>query len=245
MGAVGDSSAEGAVPASAASAEERKNELLLPSALEKLRYVVPHVSVFARHAPRQKEAVVAALNACGLFTLMCGDGTNDVGALKQAHVGISLISVPAIEKKKREVNDKLKKLQREEKRERKAAAANKNPGASDPAAASGVAAAAAASKRVRETSQRRYFQELKDADDELDYVSLGDASVASPFTSRGTSIACCKRVILQGRCTLVTMLQIYKILGVNCLVTALNLSKQTIMGKLRPTENQRIFGQVP
>lgn len=72
--------------------------------------------------------------------------------------------------------------------------------------------------------------QLREAENELNSLSLGDASVASPFTYRGTSISCCKKVALQGRCTLVTMLQIYKILGVNCLVTAVTLSRLTING---------------
>ena len=216
--------------AAATTEEDKKNVLLLPEVLEKLRYIVPHVSVFARHAPRQKEAVVAALNACGKFTLMCGDGTNDVGALKQAHVGISLISVPAIEKKKREASDQLKKIQREEKKQKKAADKKKSSGEDAPPDQDGGAPRTSASSSSSSSNLRRYLQEIKEADEELDYVALGDASVASPFTSRGTSIMCCKRVILQGRCTLVTMLQIYKILGVNCLVTAMNLSKQTIIG---------------
>ena len=45
------------------------------------------------------------------------------------------------------------------------------------------------------------------------------------LAARKTSIRCCKDILQQGRCTLVTMIQIYKILGVNCLVTALVLTK--------------------
>lgn len=50
------------------------------------------VKVFARMSPEDKEAVLKAMRANGRFTMMCGDGANDVGALKQAHVGLALLS---------------------------------------------------------------------------------------------------------------------------------------------------------
>lgn len=55
-----------------------------------LKNMCPHVTIFARVSPAQKETIVLALNDSGLYTLMCGDGTNDVGALKAAHVGVSI-----------------------------------------------------------------------------------------------------------------------------------------------------------
>jgi len=188
-----------------------------PAARDALSALVPFISVFARHAPRHKEAVIAAFNASGCHTLMCGDGTNDVGALKKAHVGVSIISVPDLEAKQRSANDVISAAKAEEKKERKAAKKKKDGKSSSSSTKSKP-------KKSRSERVNRSLQALAEAEDELNYVSLGNASVASPFTSRKTSVRCCKDILQQGRCTLVTMIQIYKILGVQCLVNALVLT---------------------
>ena len=55
-----------------------------------LQRICLYGAVFARFTPDQKAGLVNTLNKLGMYTGMCGDGANDCGALKTAHVGVSL-----------------------------------------------------------------------------------------------------------------------------------------------------------
>ncbi|XP_034846625.1 probable cation-transporting ATPase 13A5 [Mirounga leonina] len=47
-------------------------------------------TIFARMSPGQKSSLVEEFQKLNYYVAMCGDGANDCGALKMAHVGISL-----------------------------------------------------------------------------------------------------------------------------------------------------------
>jgi cation-transporting ATPase 13A1 len=75
--------------------------------------LVQNVWVYARVSPAQKELILNSLRSLGYTTMMAGDGTNDVGALKAAHVGVALLDgspedLKAIAEHQR--NERLKKL---------------------------------------------------------------------------------------------------------------------------------------
>lgn len=53
---------------------------------------VRFIDVFSRTSPTQKGIIVGMLNLEGHKTLMCGDGTNDVGSLKRADVGLAIVN---------------------------------------------------------------------------------------------------------------------------------------------------------
>jgi len=197
-------------------------KVLTPADMGKWVALCPHVSVFARTSPSQKEMVVAALKASGETTLMCGDGTNDVGALKQADVGISILNSPHLEQMEQSIHEH-KKLMKDAKpalpaSEGATALRRRRPGKHT------ESAHAVAAPTQRSSAKEQLRRQLEELEDQCTVVQLGDASIASPFTSKSPSISAVIHLVRQGRCTLVTTLQMFKILALNCLVQAYMLS---------------------
>lgn len=134
------------------------------------------IKLYCRVNPMQKDDIIKMLMKAGLNPSMCGDGSNDVGALKRAVIGVALLNS--------EDNDKSKKNQP--------------------------------------------FNIFSLEDDST--IKSGEVTAAAPFTSKSGSIKCIKNIFIQGRCTLVITFQMYKILALNCLLTAYSMSVLALKG---------------
>ncbi|KAK0621898.1 hypothetical protein B0T17DRAFT_494494 [Bombardia bombarda] len=236
--------------------------------------------VYARVSPKQKEDILLGLKDMGYYTLMAGDGTNDVGALKQAHIGVALlngtqddlvrIAEHGRNTKMKELYEKQvglmarwnqpappvpvliahlyppgpsnphyqKAMEREAKKKGVTVAelakssgvevieTITSPAAqqlinSDPKKAKQAEAAKKAAGLADKLTESMMEMEM---DDEPPSLKLGDASVAAPFTSKLRNVIAIPNIIRQGRCTLVATIQMYKILALNCLISAYSLS---------------------
>ncbi|KAK4152986.1 hypothetical protein C8A00DRAFT_34317 [Chaetomidium leptoderma] len=232
--------------------------------------------VYARVSPKQKEDILLGLKDMGYYTLMAGDGTNDVGALKQAHIGVALLNgtqedLTRIAEHSR--NTKMKGLYQKQaelmtrwgqpappvpamiahlypagpsnphyQKALEREAQKKGVTAEQLAKANGTnieTVTSPAAQQLLNTDPRKadaakkaagfadkLTQSMMDAemDDEPPSLKLGDASVAAPFTSKLRNVIAIPNIIRQGRCTLVATIQMYKILALNCLISAYSLS---------------------
>ncbi|ESZ93822.1 cation-transporting ATPase 4 [Sclerotinia borealis F-4128] len=238
--------------------------------------------VYARVSPKQKEEILTGLRDLGYHTLMAGDGTNDVGALKQAHIGVALLNgsqedlnkiaehhrnnrskelyekqcqmmgrfnqptppVPAVIAHlypSGPKNPHYEKAMQREAAKRGTTVALMETTANKTDAVETITSPAAqalingqqnkpalndAQKKAASLADKM-TQSLMEAeldDDEPPTIKLGDASVAAPFTSKLSNVIAIPNIIRQGRCTLVATIQMYKILALNCLISAYSLS---------------------
>lgn len=254
-----------------------------------LKQLLRHTWVYARVSPKQKEEILLGLKSAGYTTLMCGDGTNDVGALKQAHIGVALLNGTQEDLNKiaehyrntkmKEIYEKQvslmkrfnqpappvpvliahlyppgptnphyeKAMTREAERKGGAGAVAANSGATDKANGTMTVTSPPETQALQSANnsltpaQQRQLDAQKMAasfadkltssmmEQELDEneppsIKLGDASVAAPFTSKLANVIAIPNIIRQGRCTLVATIQMYKILALNCLISAYSLS---------------------
>ncbi|GAB5367475.1 hypothetical protein AAMO2058_001233400 [Amorphochlora amoebiformis] len=186
--------------------------------------IIPHIKVFARFSPTQKEMVLTTLKKLGLTTLMCGDGTNDVGALKQAHVGVALITREVLGPQRafeRKAPAKIQASRASDVRSHtKGSSIPRSRGRRQPSRPQRAPPPARAQAR---SSYEVQLAEMLE-NEEMGVVRLGDASIASPFTSKQPYVSSVIDIIRMGRCTLVTTYQMFRILALNCLVSAYSMS---------------------
>lgn len=201
---------------------------------------ISRIKVFARTSPKQKETIITSLKSRGKTVLMCGDGTNDVGALKHAHVGVALLSSSGPPPKAKPDMKQIMQNMREETAakqaqyqaqvqqyqqqqqqlqamQRKGNKKSANQVAS-PTLPTPMSPAMMAAQQRREAQAQ--LRKLIEDQEGPQFVKLGDASIAAPFTSRLSSTRCISHIIKQGRCTLVTTMQMFKILALNALLSA-------------------------
>ena len=135
----------------------------------------PHLRVLARMSPEQKQATLAALGAQGYTTMMCGDGTNDVGALKQSDVGVALVTASII-----------------------APPPPRPPEEESDVAEGGGSGTAGLRKRKGQKKEKREQQTQEERLEEMrakvqmqmqevPTIKLGDASIAAAFTAKSAS----------------------------------------------------------
>ncbi|KAL7746026.1 putative cation-transporting ATPase 1 [Sorochytrium milnesiophthora] len=202
--------------------------------------LLPQVFVWTRVSPVQKEFIITTKKSSGYTTPMCGDGTNDVGALKQSHIGVALLdgTVEDLAKiakhhrylRMKQMYEQQTQLMMEEERAAKrgeklaVVAEAPKPDLQNMTPLQRRQLAAQQKQALSEEMAAKLMNTLGDIDDEVPTLKLGDASIAAFFTSKLSCLTSETNIIKQCRCTLVTTIQMYNILALNSLISAYSMS---------------------
>lgn len=239
--------------------------------------LIRHTWVYARVSPSQKEFLIKTYKDEGYMTLMCGDGTNDVGALKQAHVGVALLNGTAegmaklMEKQKidtmvRMYENQVKLMERFNRKPAPVPlpiahlyppgpnnpnyvkAIESRGGVVDEKTKAEIAVMCAETTVQSQTAAAGLADKMTEMMGETEEMEapalkLGDASCAAPVTSKLRDVDAVVKVIRQGRCALVTTIQMYKILALNCLISAYTLSVLYLAG-IKMGDSQSIYSGI-
>ena len=120
------------------------------------------LQVFARADPETKSSVVNAFKRAGEVVLMCGDGANDVLALKSADVGVALLTGFNL----------------------------LNADSSGSSAPLSDSTSSARETKIQHHDRAVNIDDNDDDDDDGESdIKIGDASAAAPFTARRPSIS--------------------------------------------------------
>ncbi|PWN52150.1 endoplasmic reticulum Ca-transporting P-type ATPase [Violaceomyces palustris] len=202
--------------------------------------LVQNTWIYARVSPSQKEFILNSLKALGYVTLMAGDGTNDVGALKAANIGVALLDGSPEDLQKIAEHQRNERMKKVYESQLSLTARFNQPPPPVPEALKAIypdlekardeALKKMQSQRTVNPTAKFDFSSITeqmanaDLDDGPPQIRLGDASVAAPFTSKLSNVSSVCAIVRQGRCTLVATIQMYKILALNCLIQAYSLS---------------------
>lgn len=121
---------------------------------------IRRIQVFSRTSPNQKTAIVAQLNNEGNITLMTGDGTNDVGSLKRADVGLAIVNNPPPSKELKKAKKTMSMMPSQELLKGKTYAEQ---------------------QKVMQEHQQEYAKVMQGMAGDPS-LELGDACIAAPFT---------------------------------------------------------------
>ncbi|CRH03136.1 cation transporting ATPase, putative [Plasmodium relictum] len=204
--------------------------------------LIKRVHIFCRVSPKNKEIIIKTLNKLGNITIMCGDGTNDMAALKAAHVGVSLLSIK-IGYKNSNLSSNVKNNSNylcNNKYYNNSVYVNENylKTMYDNLEIKNRSTGMHNNMNYKYYEQMKLYNERKkklenmmqSMDDSLPLIKLGEASIASPFTYKGNDIKCVKEIICCGRCALSKVIMMYKLMIINSLITAFSVSILTLDG---------------